>query len=116
MQAASLDEAESIALATVGRSELRYERQKAATIAGHAAATIAVADLTDRHALATRAESALARGATLTTFRRLLEVSGYPRYDPVMARTLAGPAAHDTLPVVFLELLLSRQARIGAAR
>jgi hypothetical protein len=89
----SMSEAESAALAICGRSELSYERQKAATLYSMTAPTEAEM----RRRLEDYWSSSAARGVTLVTFRRVGEVMKLTSYDSNLIRSLAGSHAHERL-------------------
>jgi hypothetical protein len=89
----SLTEAEAAALSICGRSELSYERQKAARLRSMVAPTV----LEMRRRVEDYWASAARRGVALTTFRRVAEVMGLTRYDADLIRSLAGSHAHQHL-------------------
>jgi len=81
-ETASLTEVESVVVRSTGRSELEYEREKAARPARNA--DIALTDL--EPAVAALQDAARSRSASYVTFRRLAEGLGYPsRLDAIRA-------------------------------
>jgi hypothetical protein len=91
----SLAEAEATTRAICGRSELDYERKKAETLRLRTLPSISQMQRT----LEDYWSHATASGITLATFRRLSEVLGLTRYDPVLIRSLAGPRADSRLAI-----------------
>lgn len=97
----TLTDAEAITVEVCGDSELAYERRKAASASRRSAMTPELDEARGR--LLEYIERASARGATLTTFRRVVDVLGLRRYDPFLVRELVGGLAHPNLPVVHLD-------------
>ena len=89
----SLAEAEAAALSICGRSELTYERQKAAMLRSIVAPTATEM----RRRLEDYWASATGRGITLATFRRIAEIMKLTRYDADLIRSLVGSHAHQHL-------------------
>jgi hypothetical protein len=89
----SLGEAEATTVAICGRSELDYERRKAAMLL--AMSPPPAAEMRER--LQSYWSSATARDITLATFRRLAEVMHLTTYDAGLVRTLAGARADRRL-------------------
>jgi hypothetical protein len=89
----SLAEAEAAALSICGRSELTYERQKAAMLRS----TVAPTATEMRRRLEDYWASSTRRGITLATFRRVAEVIKLTRYEADLIRSLVGSHAHQHL-------------------
>jgi hypothetical protein len=89
----SLIEAEDAVVSICGRSELSYERQKAAKLRSMVAPTVKEM----RRRLEDYWTSSTERGITLATFRRITEVMKLTRYDAVLIRSLVGSRAHRYL-------------------
>lgn len=97
----TLTDADAITVQTCGRSELAYERRKAADAARRPAQEPSREELRER--LGSYVAHAKTRGASLTTFRRVTEVVGLRRYDPTRIRRLIGGFAHPDLAIVHLD-------------
>jgi hypothetical protein len=93
----SMAEAEAVTLTVCGRSELDYERRKAA--AQRLLTPPTTSEL--RRRLQDYWSSSTARGITLATFRRLTETMRLARYDPDLIRSLAGSRAHRRLALCW---------------
>jgi hypothetical protein len=89
----SLVEAEDAVVSICGRSELSYERQKAAKLRSMVAPTVKEM----RRRLEDYWTSSTERGITLATFRRITEVMKLTRYDAALIRSLVGSRAHRYL-------------------
>lgn len=89
----SLVEAEDAVVSICGRSELSYERQKAAKLRSMATPTVTEM----RRRLEDYWASSTERGITLATFRRVTEVMKLTRYDAALIRFLVGSHAHQHL-------------------
>jgi hypothetical protein len=96
----SLAEAEAAALSICGRSELSYERHKAAKLRSMVAPTATEM----RRSLKDYWSSSARRGITLATFRRVAEVMKLTRYDPDQIRSLVGSRAHKHLALCSTSL------------
>jgi hypothetical protein len=93
----SMDEAEAATLNVCGRSELDYERRKAA-MRRH---LIPPTASERRSRLRDYWSSSTARGISLATFRRLTEVMRLTRYDPNLVRSMVGSRAHRRLALCW---------------
>jgi hypothetical protein len=89
----SLVEAEDAVVSICGRSELSYERHKAAKLRSMVAPTVTEM----RRRLEDYWASSTERGITLATFRRITEVMKLTRYDAALIRSLVGSHAHRYL-------------------
>jgi hypothetical protein len=89
----SLAEAEAAALSICGRSELSYERLKAAKL--RSAVAPSVTEM--RRRLEDYWVASLERNVTLATFRRVAEIMKLTRYDADLIRSLVGAHAHRQL-------------------
>jgi hypothetical protein len=89
----TLAEAEAAALSICGRSELTYERRKAAKLRSMVTPTA----IEMRRRLEDYWASSTRRGITLATFRRVAEVMKLTRYDSDLIRSLVGSHAHQHL-------------------
>ena len=96
----SLAEAEELTINRCGRSELAYERRKAADATRDRAADIDDDELLRR--IDSYAHDALRRGSDLATFRRITDAVGLRRYDPQRLRQALQDAADPRLPLVRL--------------
>lgn len=97
----SLVEASMTTRALCGRSELDYERQKAAR-AARTRPTDVDADQLARRVAAYTADSE-ARGVAIAPFRRITDAVGLGTYDPEQLRRTLGSAAHPWLPLALLK-------------
>ena len=86
---------------SAARSELDYERRKATGPARDRPAEVDERELA--HRVRAHAVDAVARGATVATFRRLTDAVGVRTYYPAQLRKALGDAAHPWLPLAFLE-------------
>jgi hypothetical protein len=93
----SMTEAEAAAVSLCGRSELDYERQKAATLRSMSPPTVTEM----KWRLQNYWSFSSARGITLATFRRLSEVLRVTSYDPNLIRSLAGSHADRRLALCW---------------
>jgi len=95
-QTTSLADVESVVVKAAGRSELEYERAKAARPARDADIT-----LTDLEpAVAALQDAARSRGASYVTFRRLAEGLGYPsRLDAIRTWLIQAHAERYEFPL-----------------
>jgi hypothetical protein len=96
----SLGEAEAAALSVCGRSELSYERQKAAKLRSMVAPSAAEM----RRSLEDYWTASVGRGVTLATFRRVAEVMKMSRYDADLIRSSVGAHAHQRLALCHTSL------------
>jgi hypothetical protein len=90
----SFGQAEAIATAVCGKTELSHERAKARLARSRTPTQPFSATLAEYKRRATD------RGATITTFRRISEVLRLPGYNPSTIRGLLGRAADPNLPLV----------------
>jgi hypothetical protein len=97
---ASLDEAEATTTKVCGRSELAYERRKAAQASHGRVGKVDADELMAR--LDVYIPQAIKRGSDLATFRRLTDALSLSRYDPARLRHALGAAADSRLPIVRL--------------
>lgn len=93
----SFDQAEDHTKAICGRTELDHERRKAATLANGRAAEPPAYEL--KRLAAEYCAAAADRGVDLVTFRKIAEVIGRHRYDPLAVRHLVGDLAFSDLPL-----------------
>jgi Protein of unknown function (DUF1152) len=96
----SFAQVESITREVCGRTELDYERRKAASLAEIAYAPPNAKGLQARIAVHRRRASDY--GATLISFRRLGEIAGLRTYEPDVIRAAAGELAYDDVPLCRL--------------
>jgi len=97
----TLTEAEATTIEVCGKSELAYERTKAASASRRSAIMPELNEARGR--LREYIKRASARGATITTFRRVADVLNLRRYDPLLVRELVGELAHPALPILHLD-------------
>jgi hypothetical protein len=110
----SLEQASATTKDLCGRSELDYERRKAAGPARDRPSVVDEREMSYR--IRRYADSAVSQGVTAAPFRRLIDAVHVRTYDPALLRTSLGDAAHPWLPLAFLDRYLSHSTTSGITR